>query len=119
MTVTCGIDWAEAHHDVALVDAAGAVVARCRIDTGAQGFNELLALIAEHGGTAEDTPVALVDIDTALETCDILIVLVDHDLFKSIPLSERAGKIVYDTRGIWPDQPAAVAAAAPKLKAVG
>ncbi|WP_298196937.1 UDP-N-acetyl-D-mannosamine dehydrogenase [Novosphingobium sp.] len=68
----------------------------------------------------KDTPVRLIDIDTALETCEILIVLVDHDLFKSIPLSERAGKIVYDTRGIWPDQPAAGAAAAtPKLKAVG
>jgi len=66
-----------------------------------------------------DTPVELVDIDTALETCDILIVLVDHDLFRSIPLSERADKIVYDTRGIWPDQPRATRRAAPKLKAVG
>jgi UDP-N-acetyl-D-mannosaminuronic acid dehydrogenase len=34
-------------------------------------------------------------------------VLVDHDVFKSVPLAERAGKIVYDTRGIWPDQPLA------------
>ena len=32
--------------------------------------------------------------------------LVDHDLFKSVPIDERAGKLVYDTRGIWPDQPA-------------
>jgi UDP-N-acetyl-D-mannosaminuronic acid dehydrogenase len=66
-----------------------------------------------------DSPVQLVDIDTALESCDILIVLVDHDLFRSIPLSERAGKIVYDTRGIWPDQPRARPAEAPRLKAVG
>jgi UDP-N-acetyl-D-mannosaminuronic acid dehydrogenase len=66
-----------------------------------------------------DTPVELVDIDTALETCDILIVLVDHDLFKSIPLSERADKVVYDTRGIWPDQPRRGRNAAPKLQAVG
>ena len=36
----------------------------------------------------------------------MLIVLVDHDLFRSVPLAERAGKAVYDTRGIWPDQPA-------------
>jgi UDP-N-acetyl-D-mannosaminuronic acid dehydrogenase len=34
-----------------------------------------------------------------------MIVLVDHDLFRSVPLDERAGKAVYDTRGIWPDQP--------------
>jgi UDP-N-acetyl-D-mannosaminuronic acid dehydrogenase len=66
-----------------------------------------------------DTPVELVDIDTALESCEILIVLVDHDLFKSIPLSERADKLVYDTRGIWPDQPRQSARKAPRLKAVG
>jgi len=46
-----------------------------------------------------------IDLDTALEDCDLLIALVDHDAFKSVPLAERAGKIVYDTRGIWPDQP--------------
>ncbi|WP_294256412.1 UDP-N-acetyl-D-mannosamine dehydrogenase [uncultured Sphingomonas sp.] len=48
----------------------------------------------------------LTDIDSAIESCPIFIVLVDHDLFKSVPIDERAGKLVYDTRGIWPDQPA-------------
>lgn len=48
----------------------------------------------------------LIDIDEAIETCDLMIVLVDHELFRSVPLDERAEKIVYDTRGIWPDQPA-------------
>jgi UDP-N-acetyl-D-mannosaminuronic acid dehydrogenase len=47
----------------------------------------------------------LIDLDTALLECGILITLVDHDAFKAIPLAERAGKIVYDVRGIWPDQP--------------
>jgi UDP-N-acetyl-D-mannosaminuronic acid dehydrogenase len=46
-----------------------------------------------------------IDLDTALEEADILIVLVDHDVFRAVPLAERATKIVYDTRGIWPDQP--------------
>lgn len=31
MTITCGIDWADDHHDVALVDEAGKLVARRRI----------------------------------------------------------------------------------------
>eukprot|EP01037_Dinobryon_pediforme_P015564 gene15564-15711_t len=53
-----------------------------------------------------DTGASLIDIDTALETCDVLIVLVDHDVFRVVPLAERAGHAVYDTRGIWPDQPA-------------
>src|SRR6195952_2522574 len=52
-----------------------------------------------------DTGAALIDIDTALEDCDLLIVLVDHDVFRAVPLAERADKVVYDTRGIWPDQP--------------
>ncbi len=51
------------------------------------------------------TGARLCDIDTAIEECEVMIVLVDHDLFKSVPLAERADKQVYDTRGIWPDQP--------------
>jgi len=51
------------------------------------------------------TGAVLTDIDSAIESCPIFIVLVDHDLFKSVPLDERATKLVYDTRGIWPDQP--------------
>lgn len=51
------------------------------------------------------TNASLVELDDALADCDILIVLVDHDMFKSIPLEERDSKIVYDTRGLWPDQP--------------
>lgn len=53
----------------------------------------------------EGSGAELIDIDEALENCPIMITLTDHDMFKSIPLDERAGKVVYDTRGIWPDQP--------------
>jgi UDP-N-acetyl-D-mannosaminuronic acid dehydrogenase len=52
-----------------------------------------------------DTGASLIDLDDALETCNVLLVLVDHDVFKVVPLAERVGKVVYDTRGIWPDQP--------------
>jgi UDP-N-acetyl-D-mannosaminuronic acid dehydrogenase len=62
-----------------------------------------------------DTGATLIDIDTALEECDILIVLVDHDLFRVVPLAERASKLVYDTRGIWPDQPVAAATGAAEV----
>ena len=50
-------------------------------------------------------PAELIDIDDAIERCDIFIVLVDHDVFKSVPVEERADKAVYDSRGMWPDQP--------------
>ena len=64
------------------------------------------------------TGAKLSDIDTAIETCGIMIVLVDHDVFKSVPVDERAEKIVYDTRGIWPDQPRPAAKPEP-LRLVG
>ena len=68
----------------------------------------------------DGTAASLIDIDTALETSDILIVLVDHDAFKAVPLAERAHKLVYDTRGIWLDQPRASAeVSAEPLKLVG
>lgn len=63
-----------------------------------------------------DTGAALIDLDTALEDCGVLIVLVDHDVFRVVPLAERSGKAVYDTRGIWPDQPVGEAPAAGSLR---
>ena len=42
----------------------------------------------------------------------MFVILVDHDMFKSVPVDERADKAVYDTRGIWPDQPRRLPAAA-------
>ena len=60
MTVYCGIDWAEAHHDLALVDENGLVLAKRRIGDDLTGFNELLRLLAEHGDCAEDQiPIAI------------------------------------------------------------
>lgn len=50
----------------------------------------------------DGTGAQLVDIDTALEDSTVIIVLVDHDVFKVIPPEERKDKTVYDTRGIWP-----------------
>ena len=66
----------------------------------------------------DGTAARLTDIDTAIETCGAMVVLVDHDVFKSVPLDERATKLVYDTRGIWPDQPRARPASEPLRIAV-
>jgi len=61
----------------------------------------------------DGTGATLTDIDTAIERCPVMIVLVDHDLFRSVPLEERASKAVLDTRGIWPDQPRGTPAPTP------
>ncbi len=59
MGITCGVDWAEDHHDVVVMDDLGKVLQGRRIDTGVDGYAELLGLIADHGGSATETPVAL------------------------------------------------------------
>ena len=60
MTLYCGIDWATAHHDVAVVDDDGRVVARGRLSNDAAGFAQLLTLLAEAGDSPEHPiPVAI------------------------------------------------------------
>ena len=85
--------------------------ARLVAATLARRFGERIHIVepyaAELPREFEGTGARQVDIDAALEDCEVLIVLVDHDVFKSVPLAERLEKAVYDTRGIWPDQPRA------------
>ncbi|WP_387996346.1 IS110 family transposase, partial [Gordonia humi] len=57
--ITCGIDWAEDHHDIALMDDSGFIIERRRITHDPNGFAELLAMVADHGGTADDVPIAI------------------------------------------------------------
>ncbi|MGV9687902.1 IS110 family transposase [Streptomyces sp. NPDC003444] len=58
--VFCGIDWAENHHDIALVDQDGTQLAKLRISDDSAGFNALLELLARHGDSPEEPiPVAI------------------------------------------------------------
>ncbi|MER6376727.1 IS110 family transposase [Streptomyces mirabilis] len=68
MRVFCGIDWASDHHDVALIDHDGALVARTRIGDDATGLQQLLVLLTEHGDT-ENSPIPV-----AIETSRGLLV---------------------------------------------
>jgi transposase len=63
MTVYCGIDWSEDHHDVAVVDPTGQLLAKQRISDDAAGFGQLLGLLAE-AGDSPDQPIP-VAIETA------------------------------------------------------
>ena len=54
--VFCGIDWAERHHDVALVDEHGKLVAKQRIHETVEGWQQLLDLLTAAGDSAE-TPI--------------------------------------------------------------
>lgn len=70
MSVFCGIDWAEGHHDVALVDGEGRLVAKRRIEETVEGFAELTAMLTVAGDTVE-TPIPV-----AIETPRGLLVAV-------------------------------------------
>jgi UDP-N-acetyl-D-mannosaminuronic acid dehydrogenase len=49
------------------------------------------------------TGAELVSLDRGLASCEIGLVLVDHDEFRSIPTGSRRHMAVLDTRGIWRD----------------
>jgi transposase len=67
LNVFCGVDWAEDHHDVALVDGDGQLIAKRRITDDAAGFAELLGLFSDAGDTREQPiPVAIETV--AIET---------------------------------------------------
>jgi len=48
MEVFLGLDWAEDHHDLCLLDPSGAVLATRRIPDGLEGVAMLHALVADH-----------------------------------------------------------------------
>jgi transposase len=59
MVVFCGIDWAEHHHDVAVVDADGEVLGRARISDDVAGFTRLSELLCTHAKDPAEAVVAL------------------------------------------------------------
>jgi transposase len=66
--VSCGIDWAQDHHDVAVVDEHGAVVCAERIGNDAAGLARLLEILAEHDADEEHR------LEVAIETSRGLLV---------------------------------------------
>jgi len=58
--IFCGLDWAERHHGVALVEIDRNRVARLRVSDDSAGFRALTEPLARHGDSAEDAiPVAI------------------------------------------------------------
>jgi UDP-N-acetyl-D-mannosaminuronic acid dehydrogenase len=48
-----------------------------------------------------DLRIKLQSAQDAVEDADIVVLLVDHEAFRSLNLSRLVGKVVYDTRGLW------------------
>ena len=56
-----GDDWAEAHHDICVIDEAGKKLAKRRVPEGLDGVNQFHALVAAH---ASDPAEVVVGIET-------------------------------------------------------
>jgi hypothetical protein len=50
----CGIDWAENHHDVSIVDESGRQRVRLRIDDTAAGFAQLMSVLGEQQAVSSE-----------------------------------------------------------------
>src|SRR5215472_7158684 len=59
-----GDDWAEDHHDVALVDEAGHRLARARLREGVAGIARFHELIAEHVPESDGPDQVMIGIET-------------------------------------------------------
>ena len=59
-----GDDWAEAHHDIELVDETGRVLVRRRLPEGVEGMSVLHALVADHLGDEDEPEDVVVGIET-------------------------------------------------------
>jgi transposase len=64
MQLFVGDDWAEDHHDVELMDAAGRVLARERVPEGVAGMARLHELIGQHLGVDDEDAEVVVGIET-------------------------------------------------------
>jgi hypothetical protein len=85
LTKTCGIDWSEDQHDVAIVDDQARVVARASVADDAAGFGRLLELLAEH----DDGQPARIEI--AMETDKgLFVAAVVGAGFTLFPINPRA-----------------------------
>ena len=54
-----GVDWAEAHHDICVLDETGAFLARKRIPDTLVGVRELHELLASHAGEPDEVFVGI------------------------------------------------------------
>jgi UDP-N-acetyl-D-mannosaminuronic acid dehydrogenase len=73
----------------------------------AAALPEVKVLVVEpHAGGLPDEldelgNVALTDTEAAIADAGVIALLTDHSCFRSVRRSQLAGKVVYDTRGLW------------------
>jgi transposase len=80
--VWCGIDWAENHHDVSVVDGDGRQQVKLRIEDTAAGFSVLMGLLAEQQALCDEPITVAIEtakglLPTALRAAGIALVAIN------------------------------------------
>ena len=89
MQLFVGDDWAEDHHDVELMDAAGRVLARRRVPEGVAGMARLHELIGQHLGVDDEDAEVVVGIETDRAPWVAALVAAGYTVYGVNPLQPR------------------------------
>jgi hypothetical protein len=95
-----GVDWAEAHHDVCVLDAEGAVLARKRIPDSLAGVSELHALVADQLGDDDDAQNVIVGIEKDRGLIVTALVAANYQVFAVNPLAASRYRERHHDQGI-------------------
>ena len=61
-----GVDWAEDHHDVCVMDPEGQVLGKGRVGDSVKGIGELHGLVAQHADVDDEEVIVGIEIDRGL-----------------------------------------------------
>jgi hypothetical protein len=82
-----GVDWAEAHHDVCVMDEEGTVLARKRVADSLSGVRELHALVASHLRDDGDVNDVVVGIEKDRGLIVRALIAADYKVYAVNPLA--------------------------------
>lgn len=99
-----GDDWAEDHHDVALVDEEGRLLARGRLSEGVQGIEALHGLVADHLDGQDGPDQVMVGIETDRGPWVAALLAAGYTVFAVNPLSAARYRDRHGTSGAKSDK---------------
>jgi hypothetical protein len=94
-----GNDWAEAHHDIELVDESGRRLARRRLPEGVNGLAALHALIADHLAEDAEPAEVVVGIETDREPWVAALIAAGYTVYAVNPLHVARSRERHGTAG--------------------
>jgi transposase len=96
MVVFVGIDWAEKHNDVCVIDERGSILAKGRVADGVEGIAKLHEMVANHAEEPED---AVVGIETDRGLLVGALVAAGYEVYAINPLSVDRYRDRHSTSG--------------------